>query len=421
MFKLPLYFVQKFVSQKAIVKHFKDSKMLDFLKLYITDILLMKYLEKHNLLEWVKSEDQFNYYDNEVIKTKIVKQYKGILFCFYSNRVEVLFKPHYYFNNGLHNANDFKIVDGIKTISELKNTFEIDLRLLKVVNIEFGINILSSICIKKLISFIQYHERNEFKNEVGLAYCKRSSKVNLKGINNKYKSIKAYAKGIQFPDYTHIDTFRFEVNSKESKYIKQLGIYTANDLLNTDCYLNMANEIMNEFDKVLLLDCETDFKKLNEKEQSKIKEYLNTLTWFNISQDPYKNRFNKERAKYYNLVNKIPNNLKNRLTKTISDKIEYLKTGYISTQNSIKTKTLHNSKTGYISKPNITKIKAVEKSKSGYNSNIYKAGNVTTTKSKASNKNDEVKKPLSSYQEQKKAIAEHNRLAVQNYNAKYNL
>ncbi|MDI5897909.1 hypothetical protein QLS81_07645 [Flavobacterium sp. XS2P67] len=33
---------------------------------------------------------------------------------------------------------------------------------------------------------------------------------------------------------------------------------------------------------------------------------------------------------------------------------------------------------------------------------------------------DEVKKPLSSYQEQKKTTAEYNRLSVQNYNAKYN-
>ncbi len=126
--------------------------MLDSLKLSIIDISLINYLENHNLLEWVKSEDKINLFDFEVIKTKIVKHYKGILFCFYSNRIDVLFKPHYYFNNNLQNANDFKIVDCIKTISELKNTFKIDLKLLKVVNIEFGINVLPPINIKKLIA-----------------------------------------------------------------------------------------------------------------------------------------------------------------------------------------------------------------------------------------------------------------------------
>lgn len=394
--------------------------MLDFLKLSIIDISLINYLENHNLLEWVKSEDRFNYFDNEVIKTKTIKQYKGILFCFYSNKVEVLFKPHYYFNNGLHNANDYTVKDCIDTVLEFKNTFEIDLKLLKVINIEFGINILSPICIKKLITFLQYHEQNEFKNDTGLAYSKRSFTANSNGTINLYKIIKAYAKGLQFPQYSDINTFRFEVKSKQSKYINPLGIYTANDLLNFDCYLNMSNRLLEEWNKVLLLDCQTDFSDLSSIEQEKIKDYLNTFTWFDISQDPYKNRFIKERAKYYKLINKIPNNLKNRLTKTISDKLEYLKSGYISTQNDINIKTVQNSKTGYVSTQNKIRNKVVEKSKSGYDSNIYKAGNVTTIKTETTIKNDEVTKPFSSYQEQKKTITEYNRLTVQNYNAKYN-
>lgn len=358
------------------------------------DISLINYLENHNLLEWVKSEDKINLFDFEVIKTKTVKHYKGILFCFYSNRIDIIFKPHYYFTNNLHNANDFKIVDCIKTISEFQNAFKIDLKLLKVVNIEFGINVLSPIDIKKLITFLLYHEKNEFKTDVGLAFSKKSFRANLNGTINQYKIIKAYAKGLQFPQYCDINAFRFEVKSKQSKYINQLGIYTANDLLNFDCYLKMANEIKNEFDKVLLLDCETDFKSLTGKEQVKITNYLNTLTWFNISQDSYRNRFNKEKTKYFNLINKIENNLKKQLNKIIFDKLEYLKTGAISTQ-----------------KENI---------KSGAVSNIYKGGICTQNSNQKAPLNDEVAKPFSSYQEQKEAIAEYNRLSVQNYNAKYN-
>ena len=393
--------------------------MLDFLKLSIIDISLINYLENHNLLEWVKSEDRFNYFDNEVIKTKTIKQYKGILFCFYSNKVEVLFKPHYYFNNGLHNANDYTVIDCVNTVLEFKNTFKIDLQLLKVVNIEFGINILSPIDIKKLIAFLLYHEKNEFKTDVGLAFSKKSFTANSNGTINLYKIIKAYAKGLQFPQYCDINTFRFEVKSKQSKYINQLGIYTANDLLNFDCYLNISNRLQEEWGKVLLLDCETDFSDLSSIEQEKIKDYLNTFTWFNISQDSYKNRFSKERAKYYNLINKIPNNLKNRLTKTISDKLEYLKSGYISTQNDINIKTVQNSKTGYVSTQNKIKIKAVEKSKSGYDSNIYKAGNVTTIETQTTIIIDEVEKQIMSYQEQKDSIEGYNRLAVLKYNSQY--
>ncbi len=369
MFRLSAILCSKVSFTKANCKTvFKDSKMLDLLKLSTLDISLINDLENHNLLEWVKSEDKINLFDFEVIKTKIVKQYKGILFCFYSNRVDILFKPHYYFNNNVHNANDFKLNDCINVILELKNTFKIDLQLLKVVNIEFGLNVLSPIDIKKLITFLLYHEKNEFKTDVGLAFSKKSFRANPNGTINNYKIIKAYAKGLQFPQYSNINTFRFEVKSKQSKYINQLGIYTANDLLNFDCYLKMAHEIINEFDKVLLLDCETDFKSLTGKEQAKITNYLNTLTWFIISQDGYRNRFNKEKTKYYNLVNKIENNLKKQLDKIIFDKLEYLKTGAISTH-----------------KENV---------KTGAYSNIYKGGICTQKDNQKERKNDEVEKAL---------------------------
>lgn len=392
---------------------------MDFLKLSVTDILLIDYFRNHDLLEWVKSEDRINLFDKEVIKTKIIKEYKGIMFCFYSKKIEILFKPHYYFNNNLHNANDFKIDDCINTILEFKNTFGINLKLLKVINIEFGINILSPICIKKLIAYLQYHERNEFKTVPGLAFCKMSFKQKSDGTANKYRIFKAYAKGIQFPEFTDINTFRIELKSNESKYINPLGIYTANDLLNFDCYLNMSNKLLEEWEKVLLLDNVTDFSNLKTSEQTKIKDYLNTITWFDISQDPYKNRFNKERAKYNKLVNKKPNNLKNNITKTISDKLEYLKSGYNSTYNSTESKASVKNKTGYISTQNKTKTKAIKKNKSGYLSNIYKDGIVTSTETKIIIKNDEVKKQLLSYKEQKELIIEHNRLAVLNYNSRY--
>lgn len=393
--------------------------MLDFLKLSIICTTLINYLENHELLEWLKSEDKINHFDKEVIKTKIIKQYKGIYFCFYPNRVDILFKPHYYFNNGLHNANDFKIVDCINTILELKNTLKIDLKLLKVVNIEFGINVLSPICIKKLIAYLQYHERNEFRTVPGLAFSKMSFKPRSDGTANKYKIFKAYAKGIQFPEFTDINTFRIELKSNESKYINPLGIYTANDLLHFDCYLNMSNKIQQEWESILILDNVTDFSNLKTSEQTKIKEYLNTITWFNISQDPYKNRFNKERAKYYKLVNKTPNNLKNKITKTISDKLEYLKSGYISTYKNTESKARKKNKTGYISTQKKTKTKTFKKNKIGYVSNIYKDGIITTIETNPYIINDEVKKQSLSYKEQKESIAEHNRLAILKYNSRY--
>lgn len=305
--------------------------MLDHLKLLTFDTSLIEYFKNHHLLEWVSSEDRFNHFDNEVITTKTKKHYKGIYFCFYSNKLEILFKPHYYYNNNLHNANDFNILDCIYVINEFKTLFNIDLERLRVINIEYGLNVISCIDIMNLITYIIYHEKNEFRTDAGLPYSKKSCRVDKKARANQYKIIKAYAKGLQFPMFTDINTFRFEIKSKESKYIKKLGINNANDLLNIDNYLSLIENIKKEFREVLILDCNTDFKSLTLKNQTKIKEYLNPLTWYKIINSKNRNSFNKNKTTYYDLINKVDNNLKIQLEKIIFDKLELLKKGAIST------------------------------------------------------------------------------------------
>lgn len=304
--------------------------MLDFLKLQTYDLTLVDYFDSNNTLTWLSDTDKLTHLDNEVITTKKIKQFKGILFYFYSNRLDILFKPHYYFNDNLHNANDFKIVDCINIVNNFKDVFKIDLTTLKVVNIEFGINVLSPIDIKDLITFLAYHEKNEFRTDTGLSYSKKSFSINRNGTSNQYKIIKAYAKGLQFPLYTDINTFRFEVKSKERKYcINQLGIHTANDLLNVDVYYKMIETLIKEFKEVLILDCNTNFDSLNSKELKKIINYNNPFLWYKIK-NQNRNSFSKNKTKYYKLINKVKNNLKNNLEKIIFDKLEILKKGAIS-------------------------------------------------------------------------------------------
>jgi hypothetical protein len=304
--------------------------MIDYLKLLTFDTSLINHFNSHDLLEWVSNEDRFNHFDNEVINTKIKKQYKGIYFCFYSNKLEILFKPHYYFNGNLHNANDFTAIDSINSIKEFKTVFKIDLMSLKVVNIEYGLNVISPIDIKDLITYLAYHEKNEFRTDNGLPYSKKSYRVNKNGRANQYKIIKAYAKGLQFPKFTDINTFRFEIKSKESKYIKELGINTLNDLLNIDVYMLMADNLTKEFEKVLILDNHTDIKTLPLKEQTKLNSYLNPHTWYKFHNQS-RNSFAKNKTTYNILIDKTGNHLKKQIEKIISNKLDILKKGAIST------------------------------------------------------------------------------------------
>jgi hypothetical protein len=297
---------------------------MDFLKFQVFNKRLIEFFLSNDLLCWVSDIDKFNPFDREVIITKKIRQYKGIYFCFYSNRLDILFKPHYYFNNNLHNANDLKISDFIEIINEFKMIFNIDLIELKVVNIEFGINIISPIDVKDMISYTIYHEKNEFKNEY-LPFSKISYKPTKRGKPNQYKIIKIYAKGLQHSQFCDNDTFRFEIKSKEAKYIKTLGISTALDLLNIDVHLKLHETLLKEFKSLLILDCHTDFCRLSASDQMKIKAYNNTLEWYKIRNKSSRNSFNNNKIRYHKLINQIENNLKRQMEKLVLEKLEILK------------------------------------------------------------------------------------------------
>lgn len=304
--------------------------MIDFLKLETYNSTQIDYLFNHTLLTWESDTDKINIFDNEVINTKKIKQYKGIYFCFYSNKLDILFKPHYYFNDNIHNANDFHIIYCIAIINEVKNALNLDLEVFKVINIEYGLNVLSPIDIKDLITYIVYHSKNEFRTDTGLPYSKKSYSVTKYGTANQHKIIKAYAKGLQFPKYSDINTFRFEVKSKKSRFINKLGVYNLTDLLNVNVYFAMVNSLIVELEATLILDCKTDFKTLNQKEQTKISKYNNPIEWYKINNASNRNSFSKNKNAYYKLIDKVPFNLKNQLRQIIHDKLEILKKGAIS-------------------------------------------------------------------------------------------
>ena len=337
--------------------------MIDFLKLDTEDKSIINYFRTNPLLEYMSNENIFNRYDPEVLNTKDKFQYKGIIFCFYSNkRLKISFLPHYYFNDNLHNANDFTVMNCIKKILEFKNTFEIDWEKLKIINLEFAINIVSPICIKDLITFLSYHEQHEFRDNPDYKYNKQSHSFNKKTKRaNNNKIIKAYAKGLQFPEFCDINTFRFEVKSRESAYINKLEIFNLYDLLNVKVYHLLIDKLIEEFQNVLILYDKIDFANLHLKEVSKLNRLLSLSHWYRIKQDNKRNSFNKEKIKYYKLLDKTGNHLKKQLEKIIFEKLELLKKGAISTpkENSKKgaISILYNSRIRTQNKTQTTKFK----------------------------------------------------------------
>lgn len=287
--------------------------MIDLAKFKIIDEALIDRVWNNDILVYEgKSEKRF---DDE-IKELITKSYKNLYFTKFQNRLEIKGSIHYYFNHSLHNANDFYISDCIDTINEIKTIFNLDLNKCYLINLEYGVNINPSILLSDLILNLIYHEKRPFNRPKNFDY-------KIAG-NEAYKQIKAYDKSVQFPMYCN-NTFRFEVKSKQAKFIQSLGLFTLQSLTELKSYETLINSLINEWNNVLLFD---KSKTIDDK-------FFNTNFWEDILKNGNRNKFNNQKKTYYKKLG--ADNLHTKIKKQIERKTQLLKCVHIPTTINLET------------------------------------------------------------------------------------
>jgi len=276
--------------------------MIDFIKIKITDEALINQVWNNEVLVYEgKSEKRF---DDE-IKELFSKSYKNLYFTKFQNRLEIKGSLHYFFNDGLHNANDFNIYDCISIIEQLKELFKLDLYKCKLINLEYGVNINPAIKVDELVQNLIYHEKRQF--------IRPTTHFNYKIAGNEaYKQVKAYDKSVQFPNQC-LNTFRFEVKTKQAKFINSLGLFSLQDLTHNNFYNKLTNSLLNEWHNVLLFD------------KSKIidDKFFNTNFWEDILKYGNRNKFNNQKKTYYKKLGS--DNLHTNIKKLLELKIQSLK------------------------------------------------------------------------------------------------
>jgi len=145
--------------------------------------------------------------------------------------------------------------------------------------------------------------------------------------DSEYKIIKTYAKGLQCHErqqyQVDINTFRFEVKTKKHRKIKSLGITTAKDLLNIAKYPRLAEEVINEWQNVLLINLTPDLATLRRDEVRFIKQSVKFDFWNDLITKKHRNTVRNNKNKYYNIL-KGKNNLHHLIKLQIIDKIYQL-------------------------------------------------------------------------------------------------
>lgn len=288
--------------------------MLDLLKFKITDEVLINTVWNNDLLEYVGKSERL-YIDE--IKEKQTKKYKNLYFIKHQNRLEVSGSIHYFYNDGLHNADDFYIEDCISAIVQIQHIFNIDLNKCQLINLEYGVNINPIINVTDLIHNLIYHEKRQFTRPTIYFSFKLAG-------NEAYKQIKAYDKSVQFPHECE-NTFRFEVRTRQAKFIQSLGLFSLQDLTNIDNYNVLIASLLKEWDNVLLFDMS---KEIDTK-------FFNTIFWEDILKNGSRNKFNNQKKLYYKRLGL--DNLHANIRNIIERRTKYLKCVHIPTITKVET------------------------------------------------------------------------------------
>lgn len=288
--------------------------MLDLLKFKIIDEVQINKVWNNELLEYVGKSERL-YIDE--IKEKQTKRYKNLYFIKHQNRLEVSGSIHYFYNDGLHNADDFYIEYCINAINQIKDLFSIDLNKCQIINLEYGVNINPIINVTDLIHNLVYHEKRQFTRPTTHFSFK------LAGYE-AYKQIKAYDKSVQFPHECE-NTFRFEVRSRQAKFIHSLGLFTLHDLTLLENYNILIASLLKEWDNVLLFDTSKDIDT----------KFFNSVFWEDTIKNGNRNKFNNQKKLYYKKLGS--KNLHSTIRNIIERRTKYLKCVHIPTITKVET------------------------------------------------------------------------------------
>jgi len=285
--------------------------MYDFVKMVVTDVVFASKLIENPLLS-------FNTLVNEktgAIKDGIQKaHYKNLDFIVHpSGRVEIKGSLHKYWNDGLHNWNDFSLNDVRSCILDLQATFSIDPKKATVHNLEFGINVKTSYNPDAFLNSLITHKKQPF------------SKMKIRGQGNGREAyygqygIKVYNKGLQYnrPEYI----LRFEKKVFKMECLGW-GEVKLQDLLSTSFFNHCLTELLSSFDELIITD------KVNESALSKpeLKLYhicKNPLNWTEMTRA----QRHKNKAKFNQLITEHGKLQYMNVTRDLLQKKGYILTG----------------------------------------------------------------------------------------------
>lgn len=245
-------------------------------------------------------------------------QHKGLRIAYSENKnFRISGSIHKYYNNGLHNYNDFSEDLCKLTIIKLCNEFEIHPSAIILENLEIGINFLPPIKTNDILDLCFLHSTKPFESKYDNEYGKYIQCVHSQYLIKIYnKALHYTGKGYEFEE----EIMRFEIKFLVMEKLNKLGIYTLDDLMNFDFSLFKVM-LLKEWNKILFFE-----SSLMNMEGFNLK-YASQIFWKDLINRESLSAYYKHRNKLnrFSIINS--SNVKSQVNEAVSLKIDKLISG----------------------------------------------------------------------------------------------
>ena len=243
-------------------------------------------------------------------------EYKGLKIT-YTPKGKLVVKGslHKYWNEGVHNHNDFSEVQSKLTLNSFVKQFQIPLDVSLIKGLEIGVNIKLPFSPKTVIDncFIHKGVTPEMKYD--------SRKGHYVQFEHSQYIIKIYNKSLQYKSQgLQVDNniMRFEIKFKKMEILNnKFGIYALQDLLDFN-FRDFKPLLLQKWDEVLMYDTTFISQHPNEAKYQHIK------TWKAYLEEKSKNKLKYHRKKYNTLAQQYSQRRKQMIGDLLEDKIDLL-------------------------------------------------------------------------------------------------
>ncbi len=256
--------------------------MVDYTNIEVIEIDSILFIKKSDYLLFDNRKEKYNSKTGEIYYISNYR-YNGLLFNFIEDnqknprKLFIQGSLHYYYNKGLHNANDFAYIHLLSVIQDLEETFNLDSRNCVLRSLEYGINIIpAKYRVSNILQNTFYHQRKKFIEPINKPFKQAGNPKNNDLV------IKIYDKRFQFPELINEELLRFETKYCRMRQLNKIGVVTLYDLTSIDNHVRLLNLLKQRLLEVLIYDYSIDLDSVKGLKLKNLINYSNLNYWENV-------------------------------------------------------------------------------------------------------------------------------------------